>query len=845
MSDKNIYLKNYTPPIFAISDVELVFDVRGLDDVIVTNVMRMQRKAEGVCELDGEHLQLLHIKLDGRHLSLDEYQVDDTHLRILNAPEHFTLEIVTQLNPQLNTALSGLYASRTMLCTQCEAQGFRRITYYLDRPDVLSRFTTKIIADKQQFPCLLSNGNLVQTGDEGQRKFVVWQDPFLKPCYLFALVAGDLAHIKDEFLTCSNRLVGIDIFVEHGDEHLCSYAMNAIKNAMRWDEQRFGREYDLQRYMVVAVKDFNMGAMENKGLNIFNAKYVLADEKTATDEDILGIESVIGHEYFHNWTGNRVTCRDWFQLSLKEGLTIYRDQSFSGDMNHPVVQRIADVANLRRVQFPEDRGALAHPVQPQSYQEINNFYTATIYEKGGEIVRMYETILGQDGFRRGMDLYFERHDGQAVTIDDFLAAMADANHYDFKHFKRWYEQSGTPVVSVKESFDKGHLKIVLSQDRQEPFLIPIRFAVYSKKAGKLDLPEMLMLEKLEQVFEFEVAYDDIVVNYLQGYSAPIILNRTLSLESVLSLFQLEKDGFALWDLKQKVWIDYIQQSYHADAVVPFPEVLMDTLKGWLQSPEHAVDLMSELFKLPSYEECLLGLERVDAKRLAQVRQAFEKYLALQLQPQFAQCYAKMSSHPETIGQRAWRHVCLHYLMLADSTHYFPQAWSLLQSSPNMSDRAGALKAILASEQKEAQKQALEQFYQDWHGHELVMDKWFMMQARVLSLKDIRQLVSHPLFSWENPNKVYALIGGFTANHAVFHEANGSGYAFLTECILILDPINPQVASRMVIPLTRFDWLDYSRQQQVIAQLQKLLSHTLSANVFEMVSKSLPLAREKL
>ena len=839
MSDKNIYLKNYTPPIFAISDVKLVFDIRGLDDAIVTNVMHLQRKSEGICELDGEHLKLLHIKLDGRHLSLSEYQVDDTHLRILNAPEHFTLEIVTQLNPQLNTALSGLYASRTMLCTQCEAQGFRRITYYLDRPDVLSRFTTKIIADTQQFPCLLSNGNLVESGEDGHRKFVVWEDPFLKPCYLFALVAGDLAHLSDEFLTCSKRRVGIDIFVEHGDAHLCTYAMSAIKNAMRWDEQRFGREYDLERYMIVAVKDFNMGAMENKGLNIFNAKYVLADEKTATDEDILGIESVIGHEYFHNWTGNRVTCRDWFQLSLKEGLTVYREQSFSGDMNHPVVQRIADVANLRRVQFPEDRGALAHPVQPQSYQEINNFYTATIYEKGGEIVRMYETILGRDGFRRGMDLYFERHDGQAVTIDDFLAAMADANHYDFKHFKRWYEHSGTPVVSVRESFDKGHLKIVLSQDRKEPFLIPIRFAVYSKTAGKLDLPEMLMLEKLDQVFEFEVAYYDIVVNYLHGFSAPIILKRTLPLETILSLFQLEKDGFALWDLKQKVWIDYIQQSYHADAVVPFPAALMNTLKGWLQSLEHAVDLMSELFILPSYEECLLGLESVDAKRLARVRLAFEKYLALQLQPQFEQCYAKMSSH-ETIGQRSWHHVCLHYLMLADSKHYFPQAWSLLHSSPNMSDRAGALRVILATEQKDSQKQALDQFYQDWHGHELVMNKWFMMQAKVLSLKDIRQLVSHALFSWENPNKVYALIGGFTANHAVFHEADGSGYAFLTECILIVDSINPQVASRMVTPLTRFAWLDNSGQQQVIAQLKKLLSHALSANVFEMVSKSMAL-----
>lgn len=852
MEAKTVYLKDYQPPQFEVCSVHLTFDVQALDKVVVIQESHFKRQGAGHLHLNGEGLVLNRLLLNGEVLKASDYQIENDVLTLLNCPDDFHLLIETTLNPQTNTALSGLYASRTMLCTQCEAEGFRRITYYLDRPDVLSTFTTKIIAAKKEFPLLLSNGNKVDAGDlESGRHYVIWYDPFLKPCYLFALVAGDLAHVTDQFTTMSGRQVGLDIFVEHGDENYCVFAMQAMKNAMRWDEERFGREYDLERYMIVATKDFNMGAMENKGLNIFNAKYVLADENTATDDDILAIESVIGHEYFHNWTGNRVTCRDWFQLSLKEGLTIFRDQSFSADMNGEVVQRISDVANLRRVQFPEDRGSLSHPVQPKSYQEINNFYTATVYEKGGELVRMQEVLFGREGFRKGMDLYFERFDGKAATIEDFIQAIQDANEIQLPQFKRWYDQAGTPIVEIRQVLSNGELMIDMKQtcpktnDGSEklPLLIPIRWSVFEKDGTMVKgLPPALILEQAQQSWRFKVAHSDILVNYLQGFSAPIILKRDLSLEDRLALLRVEKDGFALWDLKQSLWIDMIHQAYHQGHVNHLPPQFAETFL-YLIKESFAHDLLAELFRFPSFEESLLGLELCDVEKLYMARLQVRQLLAHAFAVEMGEIYLSLipQKNRELVATRAWRHVCLQYLMIAEEQTYQERCWQQFIRPLNMTDRIVALRLLMEGEDEALKQEALHQFYEDWHQYELVMDKWFNIQAMHVSpttLDRVQKLTEHPLFSWENPNKVRALIGGFIQNHLCFHAVDGSGYAFLVSCINILDKINPQVAARMVVPFTRWEWLDQPRQHLIQDALHLLKSQELSSDVYEMVNKSL-------
>ncbi|NBX85274.1 MAG: aminopeptidase N [Gammaproteobacteria bacterium] len=852
MEAKTVYLKDYQAPKFDVVSVHLIFDIQALNQVNVIQEMHVKRQGLGDLHLNGEDLVLSNLFLNDKVVTSEEYQVQNDILTVFNCPNEFHLRIETILNPQSNTALSGLYASRQMLCTQCEAEGFRRITYYLDRPDVLSIYTVKIIASKKDFPLLLSNGNLIESGvlEEG-RHYVVWQDPFLKPCYLFALVAGDLARISDEFITMSGRHVGLDIFVEYGDETYCQFAMQAMRDAMRWDEVRFGREYDLDRYMIVATKDFNMGAMENKGLNIFNAKYVLADENTATDDDILAIESVIGHEYFHNWTGNRVTCRDWFQLSLKEGLTIFRDQSFSADMNGEVVQRISDVANLRRVQFPEDRGALAHPVQPKSYQEINNFYTATVYEKGGELVRMQEVLFGREGFRNGMDLYFKRFDGKAVTIEDFIQAIQDANHMPLPQFKRWYDQAGTPEVHVRQMIADGELIVEMTQSCPEtadgsekhPLLIPIRWSVFHRNGEIMKgLPPILLLEKEHQTWRFKISEESILVNYLQGFSAPIILKRSLSMDDMLALICVENDGFALWDLKQKLWIDFIHQIYQFGHMDSLPQALIDTFVQLMKKPL-AHDLLAELFRFPSFEECLVGLENVDVEKLYLARLHCRQLLTQAFWSDMAPIYQTLSQNKgeEKMATRAWRHVCLQYLMIAQEALYKDACWQQFIYPRNMTDRISALRILIDAEDSTLRQEAFDQFDLDWHQHELVMDKWFSLQALTVSpttLDTVEKLIEHPLFSWENPNKVRALIGGFVQNHPCFHAIDGSGYAFLVSCIKILDKINPQIASRMVVPFTRWEWLDKPRRQLIQEALRSLKSEELSPDVFEMVDKSI-------
>lgn len=832
MQSKTTYLKDYQAPNFMILSARLTFEILSLHHVMVTNEMVLERQGGGELYLNGDNLRLQAIALDGIPLAKTDYIQEQTGISIKNTPKKFRLEVITRLDPVQNTALSGLYASRNLLCTQCEAEGFRRITYFLDRPDVLSRFECKIVANKSDFPVLLSNGNLYAQGELDQgRHFVEWRDPFVKPSYLFALVAGDLVCIKDKFMTSSKRKVELEIYVEETDQHLCAYAMQSIKDAMTWDEQKFGREYDLERYMVVAIKDFNMGAMENKGLNIFNSKYVLADDNTATDADILGIQSVIGHEYFHNWTGNRVTCRDWFQLSLKEGLTIYRDQSFSADMNDPVVARIQDVANLRRSQFPEDRSSLAHPVQPKSYEEINNFYTATVYEKGGEIVRMYEVLLGKDGFRRGMDLYFARHDGQAVTIEDFLAAMADANHRDLSAFKAWYDVAGTPVVKISEHFQDNQLKIHLHQLGKTPLMIPLRFAVYTLGGEKLPLPELMVLQEKQATFVFDCPAAPVVVNYLQGFSAPIILQRELPLASHLDLLACEQDGFALWDLKQSLIFACLHSSQ------PLPQRFFEIAHQWIYSGRFSPALLAELLSFPSYEECALGLKEYDPLWLASSVQTLEKDLAQGLQafglPQLA------VSAPESIGQRRWRHLCTAYHAMLAPEEQGPRLYQTFIAATNMSDRLASLQILMKVIKGPWAEQAMHQFYQDWQTNELVMDKWFSLQASFGDRALVESLVQHPLFAWRNPNKVRALLGSFAQNNPLhFHDLAGQSYAFLAACILKLDAINPQIAARLVTPLTRGESLQADFQARMQTTLQGLMRHELSPNLQEMVEKSL-------
>jgi len=832
MENQTTYLKDYQASNFQIRETHLIVEILSLEQVMVTNEMLLARQSLGDLYLDGEDLNLQALAIDGIALRQQDYAFEHGKLRIKNPPNEFKLMVITRLNPTENTALSGLYASRHLLCTQCEAQGFRRITYCLDRPDILSLFSCKIIANKTAFPVLLSNGNCQAYGDLDQgRHFVIWQDPFVKPSYLFALVAGDLTCIKDQFVTQTKRKVQLEIYVEESDRHLCAYAMQSIKDAMTWDEKKFGREYDLERYMVVAIKDFNMGAMENKGLNIFNSKYVLADDNTATDADILGIQSVIGHEYFHNWTGNRVTCRDWFQLSLKEGLTIYRDQSFSADMNDPIVARIQDVANLRRSQFPEDRSALAHPVQPKSYDEINNFYTATVYEKGGEIVRMYEVLLGKDGFRRGMDLYFERHDGQAVTIEDFLAAMADANHCDLSQFKAWYDVPGTPVLTTSEHYQDNKLIIHLHQSGKTPLMIPVRFAVYTLAGEKLALPEMMVLTEKQAKFEFDCPQSPVVVNYLQGFSAPVVLQRELGLNHHLDLLACEQDGFALWDLKQSLLIHCLHSQQ------PLPQRFFEIAQSWIYSGRFSPALLTELFRFPSYEEFTLGLNAYNPLLLAMSVQALEQSFAQGLHaiglPELE------VSAPESIGQRAWRHLCAEYHALVAPKDHGPKLYQAFLQAQNMSDRLANLKILVKVIKGTWASEALAQFYQDWQTNELVMDKWFALQASYGDRALVEDLLEHPLFSWTNPNKVRALLGSFSHNNPLhFHDSTGQSYALLAACVFKLDAINPQIAARLVTPLTRGEALQADFQARMQEALQGLMRHRLSPNLREMVEKSL-------
>ncbi|MDH5649252.1 MAG: aminopeptidase N [Gammaproteobacteria bacterium] len=871
---KTIYLKDYREPDYWIESVDLHFDL-GEKFTVVTS--RLFCKANNAKQrplvLNGEQLELLNVSLNGKLLKKGQYELDAESLTILSPPESFNLEITTRIKPQENTSLDGLYVSSGMFCTQCEAEGFRKITYYLDRPDVMASFTTTIIADKNKYPVLLSNGNLIEKGEADDcRHWARWRDPYKKPAYLFALIAGNLECLSDQYITVSGRKVDLKLYVEPGNLDKTHHAMASLKKAMQWDEQVFGLEYDLDIYMIVAVGDFNMGAMENKGLNVFNTAYVLAKPETATDSDYEGIEGVIAHEYFHNWTGNRVTCRDWFQLSLKEGLTVFRDQEFSADMTSRAVKRIDDVRMLRARQFSEDAGPMAHPVRPDSYVEINNFYTVTVYEKGAEVVRMYHTLLGKEGFRKGMDLYFQRHDGFAVTTDDFCQAMADANRRDLTQFKRWYSQAGTPVLGATSHYDRQsrRYRLTLSQScpatpgqkKKEPFHIPVTLGLLDPSGKEIPLQmegeaqaglgsRVLELTQPRQEFVFINVDQAPVPSLLRNFSAPVKLDIDYSNNELAFLMAHDSDPFNRWDAGQQYAIR-IMQHLIGEIQASRPPVLDDkfieAMAKILKDERLDSALIAQTLILPS-EIYLAELSEVaDPVAIHEAREFVRKTLARKLKESFLLLYQKNKSsgpyeyNAESAGQRSLKNQCLNYLMALASDDATDLCITQYDNADNMTDAMSAL-SLIANSNYLQRDNILTDFYHKWQNDPLVVNKWFAVQATSSLpniLSTVKMLMAHEAFDIKNPNRVRALIGAFGHNNPLhFHDTSGEGYRFVAEQVLKLDRLNPQVASRMVSAFNRWRKYDLGRQKLMRAQLEKILkTDGLSKDVHEVVAKSL-------
>jgi len=870
---KTIYLKEYSKPDFLIDHVELTFELDE-DQTRVYSVLQLTKNTVDKTVplvLMGECLGLGELKVDGVLLDKSAYEVTKTTLTIANVPDSFSLEIETFIKPQENFSLEGLYKSSGNYCTQCEAEGFRKITYFLDRPDVMASFSTTIIADKKKYPVLLSNGNPEDSGelDDG-RHWAKWRDPFKKPCYLFALVAGDLGFIEDRYTTKSGRDVLCRIYVQHHNIDQCDHAMISLKKSMQWDEDTFGREYDLNVYNIVAVDDFNMGAMENKGLNVFNSKYVLAKQDTATDTDFIGIEAVIGHEYFHNWSGNRVTCRDWFQLTLKEGLTVFRDQQFTADMNAAAPKRIDDVNVLRTAQFAEDAGPMAHPIQPDSYQEINNFYTVTVYNKGAEVIRMIYTLLGKKKFRQGMDLYFERFDGQAVTTEEFVCAMEDASQIDLQQFRRWYKQAGTPEISVSESFDAQSKKYILElsqktsstpgQDKKLPFHIPVKVSLMDKAAKPIALQmageshttgESSVLNFVEQTqrFEFENINEKPVLSILQGYSAPVKLHFERDDEELAFCMAHEADDFNRWEAGQQLssrLILSMVESIKKGESLTLPDYYVAACKKILL--EKALDkaLIARALTLPSLMYIGEMMPVIEVDEIHQAREFIYSQLAQKLKDDLLVVFQENSQQsfslsPESMGKRFLRNQSLAYLLYLDGQGE-PLATSQFHEADNMTDQMAAFKSLVHHQTTSSDK-VIDEFYQQWQHDNLVMDKWFSVQAtvpHVSSIARVKKLFDHADFDIKNPNRVRSLLGVFcAANPLCFHEVSGFGYELLGQYIETLDAMNPQIASRLCVPLTRWKRYNEARQALMKRQLQRLISlPNLSNDVTELVEKSL-------
>ena len=810
---RTIHLKDYAPPAFGVERVELDVDIRD-DHALVTAKLHIARHAPGPLVLDGEELELVSVTLNGKPVA---HTVAEDSLTLADVPDAFTLETVTRIVPQQNTKLEGLYQTKHGFVTQCEAQGFRRITWFIDRPDVMARYTTTVRA---RYPVLLSNGNLVAAG-EGWARF---EDPFPKPSYLFALVAADLEVLQDQY-----KGKKLFVYVEPGKLDQAGWAMDCLKRAIAWDERRFGLALDLDQYKIVAVGDFNSGAMENKGLNIFNTRYVLARADVATDVDYFNIDRVVAHEYFHNWTGNRVTCRDWFQLSLKEGLTVFRDQEYGADTYSRALTRIQEVRALRAGQFAEDAGPMRHPVRPQSYLEIRNFYTMTVYEKGAEVVRMQHTLLGERKFQAGMKLYFERHDGQAVTCDDFVQAMQDASGIDLTQFKRWYDIAGTPIVAATSSYENGVFSLTVKQSMNPPFHIP--FAV---KIGEHE--SVLSLRQPQETFKFKVARRP-VPSLLRGFSAPVILQYPYTEEELLHLMARDDDPFNRWEAGQRLATATILEAGGAPSAA-----YLEAARNVLNDGDAA--FAAEALSLPSESFLAEQLEVVDPDALHEARNRLRRELARALQDELCSTYEALqtqgpySPDAASAGRRALRNLCLGYLVeLGESA----RAYAQFRAADNMTDAMAALTALANVDCPERQP-ALDAFYAKWRGEPLVVDKWLAAQAGSRlpgTLVRVNELLSHPAFDLKVPNKVYALIRSFAANHVRFHAADGAGYAFLAEQVIRLNRLNPQVAARMARAFDRWRKFDAGRQDKARQQLERIrASHGLSNDVAEIVAKAL-------
>ncbi|MCG6967238.1 MAG: aminopeptidase N [Chromatiaceae bacterium] len=868
-----IKLTDYRPPDYLIDTVDLDFDLQEQGTRVVARLAlrRNPLGSGGPLRLNGEGLQPVWVRLDGRELSADRYHVDDESLTLADPPQAFVLESEAIIAPENNSALEGLYRSGGLYCTQCEPEGFRKITWFIDRPDVMARFTVRVAADRQACPVLLSNGNPRESGElPNGRHYAVWDDPIPKPSYLFALVAGDLRYVEDRHTTPSGREVRLRVYVEPENLDKCDHALRSLVNAMRWDEERYGREYDLDVYNIVAVNDFNMGAMENKGLNVFNSKFVLARPDTATDQDFLGIEGVIAHEYFHNWTGNRITCRDWFQLSLKEGFTVFRDQEFSADMGARGVKRIEDVRMLRAHQFAEDAGPMAHPIRPASYIEINNFYTATVYEKGAEVVRMQANLLGPANFRSATDLYFARHDGQAVTTEDFVACMADASGQDLSQIQHWYDYAGTPELKVQAAYDAASASYTLDIQQHVPdtpgqankpaFLVPIVTGLVGGDGRDLavrlgDAPEVatqhtLQLTEMHQRFVFRGVDQEPVPSLLRGFSAPVKLDFDYSDAQLMFLMANDSDGFNRWDaaqtLTRRVLLEMADQ-FRRGVEMSAPDGLVEAFRSALTSEQAGPALIAEVLSLPSIGYLGDFLDVVDVDSLHLARETLRVILGRRLNDELHAIYHDLQDDgpyrptPEAIGRRSLKNRVLGFLVAAGGLRGGELCHAQYARQHNMTDVMAAL-ALLADGDHAAREATLADFERRWRDDPLVMDKWFAVQAmssRSDTLEQVRRLMAHPAFSIRNPNKVRALIGSFAnANPLRFHAADGGGYSFLGQQVLALDPFNPQIAARLLRALTRWRRYDEGRQEKMRSLLESVVAAKVSKDVYEIASKSL-------
>ena len=880
-SHVTIHRKDYTAPAYWVDTVEIGFDLDPAATRVSTRITLQRNSASPNkdVELLGDGVKLVALRMNGKTLrkGVKGYSLADGKLRIANAPDEITLEIETLVEPEKNTSMMGLYVSNGNFFTQCEAEGFRKITWFPDRPDVMAKYTVMMRGDKKKYPVLLSNGNLIEQGDLPRgRHYAKWEDPFKKPSYLFALVAGKLVCQEEKFKLNSGRKVLLQVWVEPGNLDKTQHAMDSLKHSIRWDQERYGLELDLDRFMIVAVGDFNMGAMENKGLNIFNTKYVLANPSIATDSDYANIEAVVGHEYFHNWTGNRVTCRDWFQLSLKEGLTVFRDQEFSADMigtdSGRAVSRIENVRMLRQVQFSEDAGPMAHAVRPDSFVEISNFYTVTIYEKGAEVVRMYQTLLGRDGFRKGMDLYFARHDGQAVSCDDFRATMAHSSGRDLAQFERWYCQPGTPQLKVQSHYDAAKQTYTLTlsqrckptagQKKPLPFHIPVAVGLLDARGRDMALTLegaasakpaticVLELTKAKQTFIFKRVSSKPTPSLLRNFSAPVVMEYNYTDQELAQLMAHDSDAFNRWEAGQRLamqrLLNLIKQ-VQAGEKLTLDELFINALRTRLNDTALDPSFREVVLTLPSELMLAEQCEVIDPQAIHTARQFMRKTISEKLKADFIAVYAanltpgKYSPDAKSAGKRGLKNLCLSYLLGWQDESTLQLAHAQIDAANNMTDRLAALMALVNTGSKTAQ-QPLKNFYRDFKNEALVVDKWFSLQAVAMhtDVTAVRKLMTHPAFTLKNPNRARSLISSFcNGNPSQFHAADGSGYAFWTEQVIALNKLNPQVAARLVRTLDHWKKYQPALKQQMQAALQKIAATKgLSKDVQEVVFKTL-------